>query len=117
MHPGFEVGTKQIRQRKRYLTFFQHRKAQPKMQRHDVDYLIIGGGPAGLTAAVSLARYRRNVVVFDSNASRAALIPKSQNYPGFAQGILGRKFLSLKRCGHGIRASLGGRSLDFDIVY
>ena len=82
-----------------------------------MDYLIIGGGPAGLTAAVYLARYRRNVVVFDSNASRAALIPKSHNYPGFAQGISGRKFLSLKRCGHGIRASLGDRSLDFDIVY
>jgi thioredoxin reductase (NADPH) len=65
------------------------------MKTLDVDCLIIGGGPAGLTAAVSLARYRRNVVVFDSNASRAALIPKSQNYPGFAQGILGRKFLSL----------------------
>jgi thioredoxin reductase len=44
--------------------------------------LIIGGEPAGLTAAVYLARYRRNVLVFDSGESRAALIPESHNYPG-----------------------------------
>src|ERR1700682_1379453 len=65
------------------------------MQTQDLDCLIIGGGPAGLTAAIYLARYRRNVVVFDSGESRAALIPESHNYPGFARGISGRKLLSL----------------------
>jgi flavin-dependent dehydrogenase len=48
-----------------------------------VDTLIIGGGPAGLTCAIYLARYRRHVIVVDSMESRAALIPETHNYPGF----------------------------------
>jgi thioredoxin reductase (NADPH) len=51
------------------------------------DCAIIGGGPAGLTAAIYLARYRRRIVVFDSGDSRAALIPESHNYPGFQKGV------------------------------
>src|ERR1700712_753049 len=57
------------------------------------DCLIIGGGPAGLTAAIYLARYRRNIIVVDKGASRAALIPTSHNYPGFSEGISGRELL------------------------
>ena len=60
-----------------------------------LDCLIVGGGPAGLTAAIYLARYRRNVVVFDSGESRAALIPESHNYPGFAHGISGGRLLGI----------------------
>jgi len=63
----------------------------------DVDCLIIGAGPAGLTAATYLARYRRNVVVFDGGKSRASLIPETHNYPGFAQGISGNTLLSRLR--------------------
>jgi len=40
-----------------------------------VDALIVGGGPAGLVAAIYVARFRRSVVVVDANASRALLIP------------------------------------------
>jgi thioredoxin reductase (NADPH) len=65
------------------------------MQTDSLDCLIIGGGPAGLTAAVYLARYRRNVMIVDSGESRAALIPESHNYPGFAHGISGRELLSV----------------------
>ena len=61
-----------------------------------LDCLIIGGGPAGLTAAIYLARYRRNVVVVDAGDSRAALIPESHNYPGF-QGIAGPALLGRLR--------------------
>jgi hypothetical protein len=48
-----------------------------------IDCLIIGGGPAGLTAAIYLSRYCRGVLLADSGQSRAALIPESHNYPGF----------------------------------
>lgn len=35
-----------------------------------VDVLIVGGGPAGLTAALTLARQLHTAVVFDSNKYR-----------------------------------------------
>lgn len=46
--------------------------------RHDLDLkdvLIIGGGPAGLSLAVNLARSLHSVVVFDSGQYRNALLP------------------------------------------
>jgi thioredoxin reductase (NADPH) len=57
------------------------------------DCLIIGGGPAGLTAAIYLGRFRRNVLLVDDAKSRAALIPESHNYPGFPHGISGPDLL------------------------
>ena len=57
-----------------------------------LDCLIVGGGPAGLTAAIYLARYRRKTRLIDSGESRAALIPESHNYPGF-RGIGGPDLL------------------------
>jgi thioredoxin reductase (NADPH) len=61
------------------------------------DCLIIGGGPAGLTAAIYLARYRRKVVIVDDGRSRAALIPESHNYPGFTSGVAGPELLTALR--------------------
>jgi thioredoxin reductase (NADPH) len=48
--------------------------------------LIIGGGPGGLTAAIYLRRFTRNVVLIDKGRSRLRLIPVSHNYPGFPDG-------------------------------
>src|SRR5215212_4642376 len=67
------------------------------MQQADpLDCLIVGGGPAGLTAAIYLARFRRDVLVVDAGKSRAALIPQSHNYPGF-RGIAGPELLERLR--------------------
>lgn len=69
--------------------------------RSSFDTLIIGGGPAGLTAALYLARFRRSVLVIDAGKSRAALIPMSHNHPGFS-GIGGQALLK-KMAQHALR--------------
>ena len=59
-----------------------------------LDCLIIGAGPAGLTAAIYLARFRRRFRVIDGGASRARLIPTSHNHAGFPKGIAGPELLA-----------------------
>ncbi|MBL0726368.1 NAD(P)/FAD-dependent oxidoreductase [Piscinibacter sp. HJYY11] len=61
------------------------------------DAAVIGGGPAGLTTATYLARFRRRVLLVDSGSSRAATIPLSRNYPGFPGGISGAQLLGAMR--------------------
>jgi thioredoxin reductase (NADPH) len=62
------------------------------------DTLIIGGGPAGLTAAVYLRRFRRDILVIDKGNSRLSLIPVTHNFPGFPDGIQGSQLLDNLRC-------------------
>jgi thioredoxin reductase (NADPH) len=62
-----------------------------------LDCLIVGGGPAGLTAALYLARLRRRFSVIDGGAQRAAWIPTSHNIPVFAAGISGHDILARQR--------------------
>lgn len=66
-----------------------------KVQRPDC--VVVGGGPAGLTAAIYLARFRRNVLVVESGESRAAWIPRSHNHPGFPEGVRGPVLLDRMR--------------------
>jgi thioredoxin reductase (NADPH) len=61
---------------------------------HIVDCLVIGAGPAGLTAAIYLARFRRRVVVVHHGLSRASLIPLSHNYPAAESAISGPQLLA-----------------------
>lgn len=58
-----------------------------------LDAIVVGAGPAGLTAGIYLGRFRRDAVVFDSGDSRAAWIPTSHNHPGFPDGIGGIELL------------------------
>lgn len=59
--------------------------------------IIVGGGPAGLTAAIYLARFHLSAVVFDDHQSRAALIPLSRNLAGFPHGISGQALIQRMR--------------------
>lgn len=63
----------------------------------ELDCIVIGGGPAGLTAAIYLARFHLNVAVLDDGESRAALIPCTHNHAGFPGGVPGPELLARMR--------------------
>lgn len=58
------------------------------------DCIIVGAGPAGLTAAIYLARFHLSIRLFDCGTSRAALIPCTHNHAGFPDGISGIALLA-----------------------
>jgi thioredoxin reductase (NADPH) len=62
-----------------------------------LDCLIIGGGPAGLTAAIYLARFHLDILVVDGGKSRAAWIPCTRNHAGYPDGIEGKELLRRMR--------------------
>jgi len=62
-----------------------------------LDCLIVGGGPAGLTAAIYLARFHLDILVVDGGKSRASWIPCSHNHAGFPEGINGKELLQRMR--------------------
>ncbi|MCR4419358.1 MAG: thioredoxin-disulfide reductase [Clostridia bacterium] len=59
------------------------------------DVAIVGGGPAGLTAAVYVARGGWKTVVFEAQlpGGQAALTDTIENYPGFPEGIGGQELM------------------------
>jgi len=101
-----------------------------------VDCLIVGAGPAGLTAAIYLARFHLDVLVVDDGKGRAASIPCTRNLSGFPGGISGKEVLArmrdqarlygakfdegyvsrLDRAETGLRASWGEGSIDAKTV-
>lgn len=62
-----------------------------------VDCLIVGGGPAGLTAAIYLARFHLSVRLVDAGESRASWIPLSHNHAGYPDGISGEALVAAMR--------------------
>ena len=62
-----------------------------------LDCLIVGGGPAGLTAAIYLARFHLEILVVDAGKSRASWIPCTRNVSGFPDGIKGTELLQRMR--------------------
>ena len=61
------------------------------------DCIIIGAGPAGLTAAIYLALFHLSIRMFDCGSSRAALIPRTHNHAGYPGGVAGKELLRLMR--------------------
>jgi thioredoxin reductase (NADPH) len=67
------------------------------MEDQPLDCLIVGGGPAGLTAAIYLARFHLDILVVDAGKSRAGWIPCTHNHAGFPDGISGKELLERMR--------------------
>jgi thioredoxin reductase (NADPH) len=83
---------------------------EPDDEHAVLDALVVGGGPAGLTAAIYLARFERRFLVVDAGDPRAARIPESHNIPFFGEGIPGPEILRRGRAAaerHGARFLAG----------
>jgi thioredoxin reductase len=67
------------------------------MGEHTFDVLIVGGGMAGMSAAVFLQRAGLKTVAFDTRKSRLMDVSRVNNYPGFPEGLPGPELLALAR--------------------
>jgi thioredoxin reductase (NADPH) len=81
-----------------------------------LDCLILGAGPAGLTALTYLARFHRRVVALGAGGPRPRLllIDRSYNLPGYPEGIPGHALLQNLRAqaeenGGEIRTAIASR--------
>ena len=61
------------------------------------DSIIVGGGPAGLSAAIYVARFNRTALVIDSWRGRWRSHEVNQNYLGFPSGIPAKRLRELGR--------------------
>jgi thioredoxin reductase (NADPH) len=85
-----------------------HDDMSDRAARRAVDCAIVGGGPAGLSAAVNLARMRRNVLVIDDRDGRSLWSQVNRNYLGFPEGIPAAE---IRRQGRRQAANYGARFL------
>ncbi|MDP8994632.1 MAG: NAD(P)/FAD-dependent oxidoreductase [Pseudomonadota bacterium] len=67
------------------------------MSHAEYDCLVIGAGPAGLTAAIYLARFHLSLKIVHSGESRASWIPVTRNHAGYPDGISGDELLARMR--------------------
>lgn len=61
------------------------------------EVIVIGGGIAGLSAAIYLGRAERDTLVIDSGHSMAKWEPEVRNYLGFPKGVRGESLLKYGR--------------------
>lgn len=74
---------------------------------------IVGGGVAGLSAALFLARAKFSAAVYDQHESSLYRVSRVNNYLGFPDGVAGAELIDLGRR----QAQLFGASMiDVDVV-
>ncbi len=105
----------------------RHRVHMDETRSQAVDVVVVGGGPAGLAAALVLARSRRSVAVVDGGEARNAGATGVHNYVG-REGISPQDLAGLGRAevtayggrvidGHVVQATAGaGTTPSFDVI-
>jgi len=70
-----------------------------EMEDRVLDVVVVGGGPAGLTAGIYLARARMDALLVEkqSPGGAPALTERIENYPGFPEGISGFELVDRMR--------------------
>lgn len=76
------------------------------------DCAIIGGGPAGLSAAVYLGRLRRSSMVIDDHEGRSLWQQVNRNYLGFPDGI---EATELRKLGRRQAANFGAQFCNGEV--
>ena len=71
----------------------------PQASRSYYDLIIVGGGPAGLTAAIYAAREGMDTLIIERGGvgGQAGSTERIDNYPGFAEGITGAELADRMR--------------------
>ena len=73
------------------------------------DVIVIGSGPAGISASLYLKRANNNILVIGNNNSRLSLAHKIDNYYGFPEGVSGEDLYN-----NGIQQA---KNLDIDVLF
>lgn len=69
----------------------------PRRRPSPWDCIIVGAGPAGLSAAVYMGRFRRRTLVLDDETGRWTYGQRNDNYLGFVHGVSARRLNVLGR--------------------